>query len=840
MPQESEKPSANRRPERGDEANQRLVSVIWRWWLPLALFLGAILYLLWAWSSGLFTPIVSDDINQNRNNTVLPALGENIQLRQTFLPGRDGLKEIELIVARPPDGAESGRLEMQLLDDSGQIIASREIESKELVHNEVISLRFPHQAHSAGQMYTLILGGTANNNVSVWGYDLDVHAGGELTLIGGETAAQDLRFITRYQLSLFRALSSVIESISTNIGLIILSVLLMLLPGFILLLAGDHWLPTLDPAAWLGLALAAGIALWPVLWLWLTVIGGRWRPWSLWLVFVIGWLTVLLLLLLRFRRRAAADGPQEDSTRQRNVIQWRSTRLKWVHLVLLLILFLALAVRLLAVRDLAFPPWVDSSRHALITAVMSKSGKAMPDYAPYLEINRFPYHFGFHTLSAGVSQMMNPPLPDLLLIMGQLINALLPLAAFAGVYIMVRRSGVALLTAFLIAIPFFFPAYYATWGRMTQLTAMLVLAAALSMTWQLIRGSRCWQKSWWLVSILVAGLFLIHFRVFLFYLLFAALIWLISRGRNGRWLALAGLLTAVFVAPHAIRLYLETGAATGGGSIAGYNDFPFGYVSIGWERGFLLAAAAAILLVVVAALRGKSWAWLPLSLAAWSGMLAVMLSGQRLSLPEIRLLNLNSAYISAFLPLSFILAVAAGQLWRWLSQWRNLQIGGAIIAGALLTAALIFGVGQQIVILNPVTILARPQDLEGLNWMEENLDDSSLVAVNSWQWLGQTWTGADGGAWIVPLTGLNSTTPPADYIYNRSLAQDVITFNTYVQSVPDWSDPTAVDWLKEQGVTHLYVGAKGGTFDPAFLAKNPSLQMVYARDGVFIFAVIGQ
>lgn len=123
--------------------------------------------------------------------------------------------------------------------------------------------------------------------------------------------------------------------------------------------------------------------------------------------------------------------------------------------------------------------------------------------------------------------------------------------------------------------------------------------------------------------------------------------------------------------------------------------------------------------------------------------------------------------------------------------------------------------------------------------MEENIDDSSLVAVNSWQWLGQTWTGADGGAWILPLTRINSTTPPADYIYDRSLAQDVKAFNLHVQSEPDWSDPAAVDWLKDQGVTHLYVGAKGGTFDPAFLAKNPSLQMVYARDGVFIFAVIG-
>jgi len=837
MPEESKKRSTNGPFANG--ASHRLALFFRRWWLPLALLLGAFLYLLWAWSSALFTPIVADDINQTRTNAVLPALREDIQARQTFLPRRDGLREIELIIARPPGEAGSGRLEMQLLDPDGQTIASRQFESRELAHNQVLSLRFPPQANSAGQLYTLILGGSAQNDVSVWGYDLDVHTGGELMLIGGETTAQDLRFITRYQLSFRQALAAIAQSMGANMGLVILSVLLMLLPGCLLLLAGHRWLPALGPASWLGLALAAGIAVWPLLWLWLTVIGGRWRPWSLWLIFVTGWLVVLGLLIFRFRGRTAVGRHHTGSPNSKTISHRRSTRLKGSHLVLLLILFLALAVRLLAVRDLAFPPWVDSSRHALITAVMAESGQAMPDYEPYLEIDRFPYHFGFHTLSAGLSQMIGPSLPDLLLILGQLINALIPLAAFGGVYIMVRRSGVALLAAFLIAIPFFFPAYYATWGRMTQLTAMLVLAAALAMTWQLIRGSRRWRKSWWIVSILVAGLFLIHFRVFLFYLLFAALIWFISRGRHGRWLALAGLLTFVLVTPHAIRLFPETGLAIGGGSIAGYNDFPFGYVTVGWERKFLLAGAVSVLLAVFAAFRGKSWAWLPLSLAAWSGMVVVLLSGQRLGLPELRLLNLNSAYISAFLPLSIILAVAAGQVWRWLSQWRYLRLGGAIIAGAFLAAALIFGVGQQISVLNPVTILAWPQDLVGLEWLEENIDDSSLVAVNSWQWLGQTWTGADGGAWILPLTGISSKTPPADYIYNRSLAQDVKAFNRHVQSVGDWSDPAAADWLGEQGVSYLYVGAKGGTFDPGILAKNPSLQMVFARDGVFIFAVIG-
>jgi hypothetical protein len=89
----------------------------------------------------------------------------------------------------------------------------------------------------------------------------------------------------------------------------------------------------------------------------------------------------------------------------------------------------------------------------------------------------------------------------------------------------------------------------------------------------------------------------------------------------------------------------------------------------------------------------------------------------------------------------------------------------------------------------------------------------------------------------VPLTGIASTTPPADYIYSRVLAQEVDRFNTEASTNQDWSDPSAADWLKEQGITHIFVGAKGGYFEPGVLARNPGLDLLYQRDGVFIFSV---
>jgi hypothetical protein len=55
--------------------------------------------------------------------------------------------------------------------------------------------------------------------------------------------------------------------------------------------------------------------------------------------------------------------------------------------------------------------------------------------------------------------------------------------------------------------------------------------------------------------------------------------------------------------------------------------------------------------------------------------------------------------------------------------------------------------------------------------------------------------------------------------------------------VADWSDPAQADWLRAQGVSHVFIGARGGYFDPAQLSRNPQMEMVYGRNGVFIFSL---
>ncbi len=777
-------------------------------------------------------PLTAVDITQGRLDTALPAPRPGLRIEQTFVPRRDGLSEIELILVHYGEAAPAGpgSLLVELRDANGALVAADQLAAAGLTHNQTYTLIFPPQSDSAGQTYALSLSGDESNPVSAWSYSLNVYDDGELRLIGGQAgeqanqpAAADLRFTTRYVLTPGDALAAATAPLRQWL-ILLAAALLLPLPGALLLLAvrPRGW----DGAAWWGAALSLGLAGWPVVWQWLALAGWRWTGPGLWAAVGLGW-GAAALVARRVRRPSPGEAAASPGRSPGKLAAWG---------LLAGLLIITLAARFVAVRDLAFPPWVDSSRHALITAVMVAGGQIPTGYAPLLPVDHFPYHYGFHTLSAGVALMTGRPLPVLLLTLMQLIGGLLPLTVYAAGWMVTRRRAAGLLAAFLVALPFFFPGYYATWGRMTQLAAMAIMPVLLALTWRLGRG---WPRVWPLVAVLAAGLFLVHFRVFLFYLPFAGLAAASHLIAHRRWrgMAAAGALGALLVLPRVVELLAVTAPLeTFQRSLPGYNDFPTGYFTTGWERAWPVAAALGAGLVIVALARRRRWATFPALLLLWVAALFALLAGDRLGLPESLVVNLNSMVITLFLPLALFLAIVAGRVWGWAGRWAAAPVPG-VVAAVVVAVLLVFGWRQQANILNADTILALPEDEATLEWVAANLPAGARIAVNAWQWLGATWAGSDGGAWIVPLTGRETTTPPVDHIYNPTLFARSRAFNEAALAMKDWSDPAAAAWLAEQGVSHVFIGRRGGFFDPAALSRNPALDLLYQHDGTFVFAV---
>jgi hypothetical protein len=789
---------------------------------------GVLIALLVAGFTPLFPPIVAEDVVQPRLNQALPVLSDGITIEQVIVPPHNGLTSIELQLARYDPAPASGTLTLELIDAQGQSIFSNTFNSQSLSHNQFLTLDFPAQPASQSSPYTIRATGTGGNPFSLWGYTLPaLGEANPLTLTGATSTAQVLLLTSKYQLLGTDALLYLATRTFQEGGLWLLALAFMALPGVLILLVGAERpqrspLHSMDSTAWWGLAIAIGLSVWALLWMWLSLVGFRWNGWLLWTVFLLGWLAVITLLI-RQKRRFSIPNTQYS-------------------LLVPILLLATFAIRLLAIRDLTIPPWVDSIRHALITTLMVEKGQVLTDYAPLLPIDRFPYHFGFHTIPASLILMTGWELDTLLLSLGQLLNALAPLAVYTGAWLLTRRRTVALGAAFLVAFPFLFPGYYATWGRYTQLTGMLILPPMAGLLVRLIAGAKGWRGTWWLVALLSAGLFLAHIRVFIYLLPLPLVVWLWNKGRNFRYLIGAGLLGGVLVLPRVWYLLpKQASPSVFLNNIPDYNTFPTGYYLAGWEQYFAIAAIGATLLVILANARQRGWTTPLLYIALWIGFLFSTLAGGRVGLPESWLVNLNSMVITLFFPQSLMLAAVFVRVWHWVQQkiaTRRVPVWVSnMLFYAGITLLLLFGIRFQTTILNPQTVLAYPDDRPALQWVAENTPTDAVFAVNSWRWLGNTWSGSDGGAWLVPLVHRASKTPPADYEYNADLTRQVVAFNEELNTITDWRDPANTQWLKSQGVTHLFIGTRGGTLDPAALIENPTVELLYQHGGAFVFAL---
>ena len=116
-------------------------------------------------------------------------------------------------------------------------------------------------------------------------------------------------------------------------------------------------------------------------------------------------------------------------------------------------------------------------------------------------------------------------------------------------------------------------------------------------------------------------------------------------------------------------------------------------------------------------------------------------------------------------------------------------------------------------------------DLVALDWMDKNLPVSAhvLTASTELRVLAtdefQGSVGADAGIWVNPLTGRVTTPFP---------------FTT------DFGQPATLDSLCKTGITHIYVGEIGSTFDDTKISPYPDwYKVLLSMPKVKVYQVVG-
>jgi hypothetical protein len=795
--------------------------------------------LLAIWITGC-TPYVLDvGIAQERLDVATPPLDGSHTIMQSFVSQRPNLCEIELLPAvyeTPGQGTLTLRLHSPITGDTE--LAGQSVDVAHIHHNVPLRFTFGAQRDSAGKAYELLIEGSSGVRVGFWYNNVNAYGEGQLELDGASTGG-DLRFVTRSRYDLL-VMAREIAALLGSGQLAIPLAFLLLLPGYALW-HGLNLANGNDPIANLGLSLAISLAIVPVALLWSTVFGLRWERTLCLVAFAVLALCVLARLL---------------RTQFRDLAPWTTADNRRSALAAVMLFALTLLVRLVQIRNLVLPAWVDSPLHVLVTELVTMHGQVPQSYEPLLPVNSFIYHFGFHADTALFHWLSGLAIPQAMLILGQVLNAAGGLMAYLLALRLTRRKVAAIAAALVVGLVSYMPAYYVSWGRYTQLTGLLLLPAALVTAIDWLEARRRDHCLLLVAGLLQAGLFLTHARVTVFSVCFLAAYLLyesLARGRHRNkggnfelWerAGLLALLTMGLSAPWLVQVISGTYSTlrAAGRSLRGdpsYNAFPWGFLFIARNRELMALAAVGAVWGLLR--RKKETVWI----LAWCGLVALVVNPGLLGLPTTNLVNNATAVIALFLPLSVLDGQAILFLWDHgppLLARLGLQRGAATAVRATL---LVLAVGValwsawgMVSIVNPATVLATGEDVSAMNWIEENTPPDAVFLINTRYWQLGTYVGTDGGYWIPQLTGRRTLLPALSYTYGApDYVRHITDMARTVSEIKDADDPKLQDMLEQEKVTHVYVGARGGPLAPQMLLGNSHYRPVYSTGAVWIFEV---
>ncbi len=413
------------------------------------------------------------------------------------------------------------------------------------------------------------------------------------------------------------------------------------------------------------------------------------------------------------------------------------------HLPALVLFLLILGWRFVQVRNLVLPPWVDSVHHALLVRILLEQGAIPETWQPYLPQVPFYYHFGFHFTAALLAKFTGMTVGRAVLVTGQVWQALLAIGVYFFGYVLWQNQTKALAAMLLVGFVSQMPAYYTTWGRYTLLAGvtLLIFGMAAALTGRKI-----------VLALLVAATAITHFYALLLLCLFLFILILLRV--QDRWGLLIGAIGGLTIAlPWLLRVFVQVYQrqlvyVQAGAENVGYATGYLWYL-LGPGRNYLLLLLALMgaAVICIHLLKKRSFTQSNrVPLLVWSLVLIGLMTPLRFGpfRPD------HHAALVLFLPVTLLAVEGIWQLRK-----------PALIWGAVGILAL-WGMGDTIDIINPDTILATQADVNALEWIEANTSPEAKFLIDVAPWSAQ-WRGADGGWWIMPLTGRQTVLPPAAY-----------------------------------------------------------------------------
>jgi hypothetical protein len=494
---------------------------------------------------------------------------------------------------------------------------------------------------------------------------------------------------------------------------------------------------------------------------------------------------------------------------------------KTILFILFVLFGLFIFLRLAFVSKAAIPLYFDSAQHYLIIKNLlgnpASNASALFTWPPTGY-----YHIGFHIVAAFIASVLHADIISIMLILGQIILAAIPLSVFFLVRHETQSGRAGIFAVLLAAFGWYMPAHAVDWGKYPALTSLALIAFTVSLAYLFIQHRKTLSSGKYLSltvillsAIAISGL--THSRSLVIFGV-VILAWIIATLWQKRSkLSQMILFSAVILGIIAEIIFIRA------------KDV-FGPLFDPYVNKGLLITGIVLFLSIFA-----QWVYPKL---AFSIILAIFLLFGSLFIPvqgipgyiDLTLLDRPFVEMILFMPLSFLGGLGLAGLERTL-QTAQARLGnftflwGKYIGIFFVAVLLINALFKYEVYPSGCCSIVGRDDLVALDWMDKNLpvdariltssSELRVLATDSFQGS----AGADAGTWINPLTG--RATLPLPYF-------------------SDFSQQTTLDTLCNMHVNYIYVGEAGLTFDDTKIAPYPDwYKNLLSMPKVKVYEVIG-
>lgn len=769
---------------------------------------------------------------------------------QTFVARHHGLTGWRVFLA--PGTATTGQVRAELRADDLAEPVTATLPVTQIKAPGFYEFVVAPQIESRGRYYTLTLDLNGEGALEVGNGPENAYLDGALHLNGQPMPGQ-MAFMLTYD-PLWGSLSFALM-MGEWLTWLILGMALFVLPGWWLL--RWVWPAVRQQSVWVQAVLGMGVGVsimlavlvalktlgWPVAWIlpWVSVVASG--------VWTLGSVRHAPVVFQRLKTWWA--GPE-----------------RWGGVALIAMLMILVVTRLWPIRNLEAPLWDDSYQHTMMAQLIINANGLPDSWEPYYRYSTFSLHFAFSAWVAFWMWLTGHDVLRATLIVGQLANLAGLLALFPLAVRLTRNNlWAGVLALALAGLVSALPGGYMNWGRFPQLAGQIVMPVALWFSLEVLEARTEVKRLAVLSGLIIAGSFFAYYRIVVYYAVFMGLAVLVLAWRNRSWPhwgALAGRLAglavvagvvilpwALVLASNPISNVVSRGITQQIRLERVIDDYR------AWERVLEFMPLPVWLLGLPA------WLWslarrnaqvAGLGLAAM--LLAAVPAGQLINLPGANTIQSFAVIIFLYVPLAIVFAWGVVDMWQWLgSQARWVKWSARLVLVTVVMGAMMWGLSQQINILQTRFVLVTRPDLRAMTWIRAHLPAEANFLVQAFSIRNaREIIGADAGWYMPLLTGRTNHVPPQYTLfaeaasvpnYTRSMVETVnIVYQNGVNNPITWQRLCVI------GVTHVYSGQGRGKvgigfmthpderplFTKADFQTSPVFKQVYQADLVEIYA----